>query len=134
MMDRAADEGAEKSAPMHRDLLVANGRIEFLGHYFMGGIMPKGKTGFRSPLKRRRFAVRLPGADEVAVTGDFTGWSLEGIPLHHDGRDEWYVTLSLLPGEYQYRLRVDGEWRDDPGAAQQILNPYGSRNSVLRIN
>lgn len=95
--------------------------------------MPKRKTAFRSPFRRHKLSVRLPGADEVAVTGDFTGWTLEGIPLHHGGQDEWHVVLSLLPGEYQYRLRVDGEWRDDPGAPRRVNNPFGSQNGIIRV-
>lgn len=95
--------------------------------------MPKAREISRSVARRVRFSVKLPQADEVALTGDFIAWSPEGIPLHHDGQEAWYADLELSPGEYQYRLRVDGEWRDDPGAARTVPNPYGSENGVLLV-
>ena len=95
--------------------------------------MPKVKDKTRTETKRVRFSVRLPNADEVVITGDFTGWDPEGIPLHHDGHDEWYGYLELRPGDYQYRLRVDGEWRDDPMAGARVPNPFGTQNCVLTV-
>ncbi|HLY74295.1 MAG TPA: glycogen-binding domain-containing protein [Planctomycetota bacterium] len=95
--------------------------------------MPKLKEATKAQARKMRFAVRLPEADEVALTGDFTRWSSEGIPLHHDGQDEWYTHLELVPGDYQYRLRVDGQWRDNPEAARKVPNPFGTQNCVLTV-
>lgn len=96
--------------------------------------MPKTKEVARSAAKSVRFAVRLPQADEASVTGDFNRWDPDGIPLHHSGGDEWYTTLALTPGVYEYRLRVDGEWRDDPHAVRRVPNPFGTENGVLVVN
>jgi 1,4-alpha-glucan branching enzyme len=79
------------------------------------------------------FAVTVPGANEVIVTGDFTEWSTEGVRLASDGDDRWRTTLALAPGEYEYRLIVDGEWRDDPDAPVRRPNPFGTRNCVLVV-
>jgi len=95
--------------------------------------MPKSRELARSAGRRVRFEVRLPQADEVALTGDFSAWNPEGIPLHHDGGETWYTVLELPTGEYQYRLRVDGEWRDDPSGARRGPNPYGTENGVLIV-
>jgi len=95
--------------------------------------MPKLKEAPKTKARKVRFAVRLPQADEVVLTGDFNGWSAEGIPLHHDGRDEWYTQLQLEPGDYQYRLRVDGDWRDNPEASRKVPNPFGTQNCVLTV-
>jgi 1,4-alpha-glucan branching enzyme len=95
--------------------------------------MPKIRELTKSATRRVRFSVRLPQADEVVLTGDFSAWTPEGIPLHHDGEKEWYTVLELAPGEYQYRLRVDGEWHDDPGAAKRVPNPFGTENDVLLV-
>ena len=95
--------------------------------------MPKLKDAPAVKTRKVRFSVRLPRADEVALTGDFTQWNPEGIPLHHSGGDEWYALIELVPGDYQYRLRVDGDWQDDPEAAQRIANPYGTQNCVLKV-
>lgn len=78
--------------------------------------------------------VRVEGAKSVAVTGEFNRWSPEGVPLSqiHDG--EWAVNLDLPPGEHQYRLIVDGEWRDDPSAKRHVPNPFGTENCVLKVD
>jgi 1,4-alpha-glucan branching enzyme len=95
--------------------------------------MPKLKEAPKPRARKLRFSVRLPQADEVVLTGDFTQWSPEGIPLHHDGHEEWYTHLELAPGDYQYRLRVDGEWRDHPQATRKVPNAFGTENCVLTI-
>jgi len=95
--------------------------------------MPKLKDAPASKARKIRYSVRLPQADEVALTGDFNGWNLEGIPLHHRGGDEWYVQIELVLGDYEYRLRVDGGWQDDPEAVQKVANPYGTQNCILRV-
>ena len=77
--------------------------------------------------------VRAKGAREVAVTGDFTKWSSEGIRLRKGPNDEWRTILELEPGEYQYRLLIDGSWQDDPLAARRVPNPYGGENCVLKV-
>jgi len=79
------------------------------------------------------FIVRAKGASEVVVTGDFTQWTREGIRLRKGSNDEWRTVLALEPGEYQYRLVIDGNWQDDPQAAKQVPNPFGGNNSILRV-
>jgi 1,4-alpha-glucan branching enzyme len=95
--------------------------------------MPKMKEAPKSRTKKVRFAVRLPHADEVVLTGDFINWEPDGIQLHHNGSDEWYVHLELAPGDYQYRLRADGAWADDPEATRRVDNPFGTQNCVLTV-
>jgi len=73
------------------------------------------------------------GAREVLVTGDFTQWKREGVPLRKGANDEWRVVLALAPGEYQYRLVVDGCWQDDSQAQNRVPNPYGGHNAVLQV-
>jgi len=84
--------------------------------------------------KRVLFVARIPNASEVVVTGDFTNWSEEGIRLSQDCQGEWSVVLNLDPGEYQYRLRVDGHWQDHPGAQKRVLNPFGTDNCILVVD
>ncbi|MBI4566265.1 MAG: hypothetical protein HY716_16390 [Planctomycetes bacterium] len=79
------------------------------------------------------FVVCAPGAKDVVVTGDFTNWSKEGIRLQMKSDDEWRGTLRLAPGRYQYRLLIDGEWRDDPKAPVRVQNPFVTENCVLEV-
>jgi 1,4-alpha-glucan branching enzyme len=84
--------------------------------------------------RRIVLSVRNPNAREVRVTGDFTGWSAEGVPLRKTEDGEFEAAMVLEPGVYQYRLLVDGEWADHPEAARRVANPYGSENCVIEID
>lgn len=79
------------------------------------------------------FVVRADAAKEVLITGDFTGWSEEGIRLTPSGKGAWKATLKFLPGEYQYRIRVDGQWQDHADATKRVQNPFGTENCVLTV-
>ena len=80
-----------------------------------------------------RLAVTATGAKEVLVTGDFTGWTKSGVKLAEVAPGEWETTLHLAPGEYQYRLQVDGFWRDHPAARRRVANPCGIQNCILVV-
>ena len=70
-----------------------------------------------SSKKRVPFVVKVDGAREVVLKGP----------------GEWGAQLELPPGEYQYRLIVDGEWRDDPKGPKKVPNPFGTQNCVLIV-
>jgi 1,4-alpha-glucan branching enzyme len=91
------------------------------------------KTTSKSGPRRVPLVVKKLEAAEVRVTGDFTGWDEEGIRLSPVGEGQWRTVLPLQPGRYQYRLIVDGSWRDDPEAAERVPNPFGSENCVLQV-
>lgn len=49
----------------------------------------------------------------VYVAGSFNGWSGDANPLADDDGDGiWSGTLTLVPGEYEYKFEVDN-WSDD---------------------
>ncbi len=86
------------------------------------------------PLERRVPVVVLaPQARDVRVTGDFCGWSAEGLRLRRGSDDRWGIVLRLLPGEYEYRLIIDGGWADHPAATKRTPNKYGGTNCVLVV-
>lgn len=83
--------------------------------------------------RRVTFTVRAPEAREVFLVGTFNNWDPAGIPMKPDGKGNWKAQLMLPPGTYEYRLRVDGEWRDDPSAAMRVPNPFGTENCVREV-
>lgn len=87
----------------------------------------------KSAARRVPFLARAEEAKDVRITGDFLRWGEEGIPLSHDGHGGWRTVLPLGPGCYQYRLLVDGEWRDHAEATERVANPYGTQNCVLKV-
>lgn len=78
--------------------------------------------------------IHVKGPKDVIITGDFTQWALDKVRMDKGPGDEWHTTLMLPPGAYEYRLRIDGVWCDDPQAAERIPNPYGSENCLLTVS
>jgi len=97
-------------------------------------VLPQSATAHKQPAYQ---SIRLehvaPEAKEVRIIGDFSGWAKEGIRFSPAGEGVWEATLKLAPGEYQYRLLVDGRWQDHPGARRRMPNPFGSQNCVLVV-
>jgi chromosome partitioning protein len=80
------------------------------------------------------FTLNAPKASRVCVTGEFTKWSRNGIPLERDPADKlWKVIVDIKPGKYEYRFIVDGAWIRDPGNAEFIPNGFGQDNSLLVV-
>ncbi len=72
-------------------------------------------------------------ATRVSIAGSFNDWRPEASPMVPLGAGRWLKELVLPPGDYQYRLVVDGEWIADPGASAIAPNPFGEMNSVLQV-
>jgi 1,4-alpha-glucan branching enzyme len=79
------------------------------------------------------FEFKNPAAGEVRVAGTFNDWqpSVTEMLRQDDGR--WLKELTLVPGNYEYRMVVDGEWMADPQATESVPNPFGGVNSILRV-
>ena len=75
------------------------------------------------------------GAGDVALCGDFNGWTTGPIPLIRDS-DNWQVTIPLTPGNsYRYRYLLDGErWENAWQADRYEPNPFGSDDSVIIVD
>lgn len=72
-------------------------------------------------------------AKSVGIAGTFNDWHPGVSPMIPLGNGRWAKELTLLPGDYEYCLVVDGEWRPDPQAGATVANPFGGLNSVLRV-
>ena len=80
-----------------------------------------------------RFDYTSPTALTVCVAGTFNQWRPEAKTLHSSAVGHWSKETVLLPGTYEYCLVVDGQWMPDPLAGETVANPFGGRNSVLRV-
>jgi 1,4-alpha-glucan branching enzyme len=92
--------------------------------------MPKAKTG----TQKVTFSYAAPQAQSVLLAGDFTGWQQAPLELKKDKTGVWKKTITLAPGRYEYRLLVDGEWRDDPSCPHRHPNQFGGENCVCVVN
>jgi 1,4-alpha-glucan branching enzyme len=80
------------------------------------------------------FLYEAPAAQTVLLAGDFTGWQQAPVSLKKDKSGIWKKSISLPPGRYEYRLLVDGEWRDDPQCFTRQPNQFGGQNCVCVVN
>jgi 1,4-alpha-glucan branching enzyme len=80
-----------------------------------------------------RFELTPPTATTVCVAGTFNHWQPESKTLHSSGAGNWWKETALAPGTYEYCLVVDGQWIPDPRVRETVPNPYGGRNSVLKV-
>lgn len=70
---------------------------------------------------------------DVKIAGEFNNWVPDqDIETVYQG-SSIHKILFLPTGEYQYRLVIDGKWRNDPGNPVQTINAMGIHNSVLRV-
>jgi 1,4-alpha-glucan branching enzyme len=84
-------------------------------------------------LESVRFEFTDPTANTVGIAGTFNDWHPEAKPMHAMGGGRWLKETVLAPGTYEYLLVVDGHWLPDPLAHESVPNPFGGRNSVLRV-
>jgi len=75
---------------------------------------------------------QVPGR-RVQVAGDFNDWIPDRDVATQKGRGGVRKVLKLRPGAYQYRVIVDGVWREDPGNPERVPNIYGGENSLLHV-
>lgn len=84
-------------------------------------------------LEAVRFEFNHPTATTVSLAGTFNDWTIGAKPMHSKSPGCWEKESALAPGTYEYCLVVDGQWMPDPNAPETVPNPYGGRNSLLRV-
>ena len=84
-------------------------------------------------LKPVRFEFTHPTATAVSVAGTFNDWHPSTKSMHPSGNGHWLKETALAPGTYEYCLVVDGQWMPDPLATETVPNPFGGRNSILKV-
>lgn len=81
-----------------------------------------------------RFIQPLGSSRQVALTGDFCGWSPEGIPLTPDSGGRYLeVLVPLEPGRHEYQLIHDGIPGPDPYAAGRTSGPEDEDRSLVHV-
>ena len=81
-----------------------------------------------------QFALEAPGANSVAVAGDFSAWEGEYELEDLDGDGIWTGRVLLSPGVHQYMFVIDGsDWVTDPNAERYSDDGFGNRNAVIAV-
>jgi hypothetical protein len=69
----------------------------------------------------------------VGVAGTFNRWNPSATPMVRSAEGQYVATLTLEPGEHQFRYCADGQWVNDPEADAEVPNGLGGRNCVVRV-
>ncbi len=86
-----------------------------------------------APLQKIVLSYRNPERHEIQIAGEFNEWTADkGVQTVHKN-DVVHKILYVAPGDYQYRLIVDGKWRNDPTNPRQVLSALGIHNSLLHV-
>ena len=80
-----------------------------------------------------RFEFTHLTASTVCIAGTFNNWQPETKALRSTSGGHWWKETTLAPGTYEYCLVVNGEWMSDPLAHETVANPFGGRNSILKV-
>jgi glycosidase len=76
-----------------------------------------------------------PGAktyQQANVTGEINGWNPKVSPMEFQ-EGIWKISLELFPGNYQYKLVLDGKEQLDPNNPDSVDNNIGGYNSQLKV-
>lgn len=72
--------------------------------------------------------------DVVSVAGSFNDWDPRAWPLRERPDGSWVSDRQMPPGEYQYKLVVDGsDWVADPRNPDGVDDGFGGQNSRLAL-
>lgn len=92
------------------------------------------ESSTRDKKRKVQFRLAAPAGSVVFVAGTFNGWDLRANPLKESAQGgSFSATVPLLPGRYEYKFVVNGDWRVDPNGAEMVSNGLGSKNSVITI-
>ncbi|MBI2408859.1 MAG: isoamylase early set domain-containing protein [Gemmatimonadetes bacterium] len=82
-----------------------------------------------------QFTLRGVKGSQVALVGDFNGWSQTATHLEPGSEPgTWSVTVPLAAGRHVYAFVVDGKtWMTDPRSPKAVDLDFGRENSVLIV-
>lgn len=83
--------------------------------------------------KEVEFKFHAPSAKSVKLAGDFNNWDSQSLSAKKDSKGSWKFKLALMPGSYQYKFLVDGQWQNDPNCKSCVPNSFGSLNCKMDV-
>jgi 1,4-alpha-glucan branching enzyme len=98
-----------------------------------GAVMAKKKASKKSSRRRVIFRLEEPSAENVILMGDFNSWDAKKHAMKRDEQGIWSKIVMLVPGRYEYKFLVDGDWRNDPANEHQAPNRFGTTNNVIDV-
>lgn len=82
--------------------------------------------------KKVCFSHSAPPGHTVALAGVFNDWDPAKKQMTYL-ENIYSCSLELLPGKYEYKLVIDGEWVQDEDNAEFVVNDFGTLNSCVTV-
>lgn len=89
-----------------------------------------GTTAVADPVT---FAVDAPGARQVFLAGEMTGWDAHKQAMVRGADGRWRLRLDLAPGQWLYKYVVDGRWVADPATPDHDADGRGGEHSFVFV-
>jgi hypothetical protein len=73
---------------------------------------------------------------QIFLAGNFNDWKPSDpkfLLKDDDGDGIWSITVKLVPGTYQYKFVIDGQWTKDPSSPSDAPDGYGGRNGQFEV-
>ncbi len=95
--------------------------------------MPKKARSKKTQNRRITFKLEASEAKEAILVGDFNSWDFKKHTMKKDDKGRWTKIVTLVPGRYEYKFLVDGQWQNDPNNDQMVANSFGTLNNILTV-
>ena len=69
----------------------------------------------------------------VSVVGSFNGWQPDDGRMIRQKDGSFRKRLQLPPGEHRYKFLVDGQWMIDSNGQRQVVNEFGTLDSLVTV-
>jgi hypothetical protein len=85
---------------------------------------------------RRVTFIFTPGSkiSNAFLVGSFNNWSTAADPMQRMSDGTFRKSKRMDPGRHEYKFYADGLYWNDAEAEAQILNNYGTLNSLVTVN
>ncbi|HSS00386.1 MAG TPA: glycogen-binding domain-containing protein [Kofleriaceae bacterium] len=73
---------------------------------------------------------------QIFLAGSFNDWNPSNdkfLMKDDDGDGTYSITVKLVPGSYQYKFVIDGQWTKDPYSPSDAPDGFGGRNGKLDV-
>ena len=71
----------------------------------------------------------------IEIAGDFNGWDPSGTKMSlNEALGVYELHLKMVPGDYSYKLVVDGQWVLDAYNPDLVDNGMGGRNNRFKLS
>lgn len=118
------------------NLVIKASKSQGFDNLFLKAVNERGETAqtiisvfYKAKNKGYKFVYAGKSTDSVFVAGEFNGWNSTKDKLQFlNGQFE--KVLDLVPGRYQYKFVVNGNWIADTANKNRVRNSFGGYNSL----